>query len=116
MQLDSHRRQLSLDTATVTQSIPPTTSKMPCRWSRRCGSSEQETTVTNEDGVKMQSWHSVRRYNMRKLRKNTRHIVLLMALIEAMRVGPVQMVYAGKQGYPAPGPEDFGVWNSEQYI
>lgn len=39
-----------------------------------------------------------------------------MALIEAMRVGPVQMVYAGKQGYPAPGPEDFGVWNSEQYI
>jgi hypothetical protein len=57
----------------------------------------------------MQTWHSVRRENLRRLRKNTRHIVLLMAMIEAIRAGPVQMVYAGKQGYAPRGPEDFGV-------
>lgn len=32
-----------------------------------------------------------------------------MALMEALRVGPVQIVLAGKEGYPARGEEDFGI-------
>jgi len=32
-----------------------------------------------------------------------------MALIEALRVGPIQLVYAGKHGYPAPAENDFGI-------
>jgi hypothetical protein len=43
------------------------------------------------------------------MRKQVRYIVLLMALIEALRVGPIQIVYAGKHGYPAPAEDDFGV-------
>lgn len=64
---------------------------------------------TNTEGVKMHTWRAVRRRNLRMLRKQTRSIVLLMALMEAMRVGPVQIVFAGKDGYPAKGPEDYGV-------
>jgi len=43
------------------------------------------------------------------MRKQVRHVVLLMALIEALRVGPIEIVWAGKHGYPAPGQDDFGI-------
>jgi len=33
----------------------------------------------------------------------------MMALMEAIRVGPMQIVYAGRQGYPAPTDDDFGI-------
>lgn len=67
---------------------------------------ETEMTV---DGVKMHTWRAVRKQQMRKLRKQTRSIVLFMALTEAMRVGPVQIAMAGQEGYPKPGPKDYGV-------
>jgi hypothetical protein len=57
----------------------------------------------------VETWRDIRRYNLRMMRKQVRYIVLLMALIEALRVGPIQIVYAGKHGYPAPAEDDFGV-------
>lgn len=45
------------------------------------------------------------------MRKQVRSVVLFMALLEAIRVGPVQIVFAGKDGYsyPAPAKDDFGI-------
>jgi len=36
--------------------------------------------------------------------------------MEALRVGPIQLVYAGKHGYPEPGPEDFGIAHTVGYL
>jgi hypothetical protein len=101
MQLDSHRRQLSIT--------------MPCPWSRRCNAASNNP-ITSTDALPsptsapdVEDWKSVRRYHLRMMRKQVRSVVLFMALMEALRVGPIQLVYAGKQGYPEPGPEDFGV-------
>ena len=93
MQLDSHRSKKSIT--------------MPCRWYRRC----QAAAIpdASEAGKDVEHWRHIRRYNLRMMRKQTRHVVLFMSLMEAIRVGPVQLVFAGKQGYPAPGEDDFGV-------
>jgi len=102
MQLDSHRRQLSIT--------------MPCPWSRRCRAAANNNGLISSDALPsptaapdVMEWKSVRRYHLRMMRKQVRTIVLFMALMEALRVGPLQLVYAGKHGYPEPGPEDFGV-------
>lgn len=101
MQLDSHRRQLSIT--------------MPCPWSRRCnaatnnGLTPTDALPSPTSAPDVQDWKTVRRYHLRMMRKQVRSVVLFMALMEALRVGPIQLVYAGKQGYPEPGPEDFGV-------
>ena len=101
MQLDSHRRQHSFT--------------MPCRWSRRCQSAPREgitDTVNNVDlldEVPVKARFAHRMGNMRQMRRQTRRVVLLMALIEALRVGPAEMVFAGKDGYKAPGEDDFGI-------
>ncbi len=104
MQLDSHRRQSSLT--------------MPCRWmsrewaQRRCEARQKkmaELTTTDASSPDVETWKAIRRYNVRMMRKQVRYIVLLMALIEAIRVGPIPIVYAGKHGYPAPAETDFGV-------
>lgn len=50
------------------------------------------------------------------MRKQVRSVVLLMALMEALRVGPVQLVYAGREGYPAAGEDDFGIAYTVGYI
>lgn len=50
-----------------------------------------------------------RRDGFWEMRRQTRKIVLLMALIEALRHGPAQLVFAGKDGYPAMGEEDYGI-------
>ena len=47
--------------------------------------------------------------NIRQMRSQTRQIIFFMALMEGLRHGPVQMVFAGKEGYDAPGAEDFGI-------
>jgi len=64
----------------------------------------------------VEDWRQLRRHNLRKMRKQVRTIVLMMAFIEALRVGPMQIVYAGRQGYPAPGDEDFGIGYTVGYI
>jgi hypothetical protein len=43
------------------------------------------------------------------MRKQVRSVVLFLALTEAIRHGPADLVYAGKHGYPAPSADDFGV-------
>jgi hypothetical protein len=30
-------------------------------------------------------------------------------ILQALKIGPAEIVYAGRDGYPAPGKEDFGV-------
>ncbi|EXJ88218.1 hypothetical protein A1O1_05148 [Capronia coronata CBS 617.96] len=94
---------------------------MPCRWSRRCNAAaaaadNNDTLPSPSSTPNVESWQQIRRQNLRMMRKQVRSIVLLMALIEAIRVGPVQIVYAGRQGYPAPGPEDYGIAYSVGYF
>lgn len=79
---------------------------MPCP--KRFAAALQETE-TLQDGTRMYTWRAVRRQQLQKLRKQTRLIVLFMALIEIMRVGVIDLVYQGKHGTKAPGPEDYGV-------
>lgn len=100
MQLDSHRRQLSIT--------------MPCPWSRRCRAANNALSTSlalpsPTSAPDVEDWRKIRRYHLRSMRKQVRSTVLLMAFMEALRVGPMQIVYAGRQGYPAPGAEDFGV-------
>lgn len=102
MQLDSHRRQLSIT--------------MPCPWSRPCNAASNNNIIHPNDALPspttapdVEDWKTVRRYHLRLMRKQVRSVVMFMALMEALRVGPVELVYAGKRGYPESGPEDFGV-------
>lgn len=104
MQLDSHRRQPSFT--------------MPCPWSRRCraASDNNDVPAATADSLPspttatdMDDWKKIRKMHLRSMRRQVRHIVLLMALMEAIRVGPIQLVYAGKHGFPEAGPDDFGV-------
>lgn len=100
MHLDSHRLRFSVDRTSRS------TTKMYC--SKRIQAALQETE-TSEDGVKMYTWRAVRMQHLRALRKQTRTIVFFTALIEILRVGVVDMVYAGKHDTKAPGPEEYGV-------
>lgn len=109
MQLDSHRRQLSTSNTNITipTTITPTTTttNMPCPHRRRF--SRPAEIQIDENG--MENWKQVRRGYLRMMRKQTKAILLLMAFMEALRVGPMQIVYAGRQGFPEPGPLDHGV-------
>ncbi|OAP63272.1 hypothetical protein AYL99_02499 [Fonsecaea erecta] len=97
---------------------------MPCRWSsRRCSSRDaaDENAVTNAlpsptSTPDVEDWKKIRRFNLRMMRKQIRCVVLLMALVEALRVGPLQIVYAGKHEYPAPGEDDYGIAYTVGYI
>lgn len=100
MQLDSHRRQLSLN-------------DMPCQFFRRCpaatNSTPHDALPGNDVDGPVDDWKTVRRFHLRMMRKQIRSVVLMMALMEALRHGPLQLAYTGKRGFPEPGPEDFGV-------
>ena len=105
MQLDSHRRQVSLT--------------MPCSWSRRCNAAANDATnalPSPSSAPDVHDWKTVRRQHLRMMRKQVRTIVLLMALMESMRVGPIQLVYAGTHGYPEKAEDDFGVCEQEPYV
>ncbi|OQV01722.1 hypothetical protein CLAIMM_07024 [Cladophialophora immunda] len=89
---------------------------MPCPWSsRRCSSrAADDSTITNAlpsptSTPEVEDWKKIRRFNLRMMRKQIRCVILLMALMEALRVGPLQIVYAGKHEYPAPGEDDYGI-------
>ncbi|KAK5561983.1 hypothetical protein LTR43_012422, partial [Exophiala xenobiotica] len=57
----------------------------------------------------MEDWKKIRKYHLCNMRKQVCYVVLLMAWMEAIRVGPVQLVYKGKHGYPAAAwDDDFG--------
>jgi hypothetical protein len=87
---------------------------MPCRWSRRCRAAAP-AAATNDalpsptSAPDVEDWKTIRKYHLRRMRKQIRSVVLLMALMEAVRVGPLKLVYAGREGFPAPGEDDFGV-------
>lgn len=111
MQIDSHRRQPSISEFESVK-MPPS-----CPWSSRCGNNGNGTSNTAVDNTlpspssspDVESWQLIRRRNLRMMRKQVRTIVLLMALIEVIRIGPVDIVFAGREGQSARGPEDFGV-------
>ncbi|RMZ84917.1 hypothetical protein DV738_g23, partial [Chaetothyriales sp. CBS 135597] len=63
---------------------------------------------TGDDQV--EHWRDIRRHNLRQMRKQVCAVILFMSLMEAIRVGPVQMVFAGKQGYAPPTDDDHGWW------
>lgn len=62
-----------------------------------------------EDGVMMYTWRAVRKQQLRKMRKQITSVVICMAWMEMLRVGPADMVYGGKHGTHERGPEDYGV-------
>jgi hypothetical protein len=74
-----------------------------CR--RRCDDALPAAGETPKAG----DWLKVRRFYIRCLRCQTRSIILLLALTEALKKGPLELVYAGRQGYPLPGENDYGV-------
>ena len=79
---------------------------MPCP---RAFAAALHETITTEDGVEMYTWRAVRRQQLGKMRKQIRSVVICMAWIEILRVGPADMVYGGKHGTHERGPEDYGV-------
>ncbi|KAK5283399.1 hypothetical protein LTR55_012100 [Exophiala xenobiotica] len=64
----------------------------------------------------MEDWKKIRKYHLRNMRERVCHVILLMALMEAIRVGPVQLVYEGKHGYPAARDDDFGIAHAAGYF
>lgn len=77
-----------------------------CR--RRCDDSLPVAGETPKAG----DWLKVRRFYIRNLRCQTRSIILLLALTEALKKGSLELVYAGRQGFPPPGENDYGVSRS----
>jgi hypothetical protein len=76
--------------------------------SRRC----DDALPTAGDNPKADDWLRVRRFYIRSLRCQTRSVILLLALTEALKHGPLELVYAGRQGFAAPGENDYGVSGS----
>jgi hypothetical protein len=74
-----------------------------CR--RRCDDALPAAGESSKAG----DWLKVRRSYLRSLRCQTRTVILLLALTEALKHGPLELVYAGRQGFPAPGENDYGV-------
>ncbi|RMZ90461.1 hypothetical protein DV736_g2300, partial [Chaetothyriales sp. CBS 134916] len=89
---------------------------MPCRWSRRCQAAAVCDAAAAASNDNVEHWRHTRRYNLGQMRKQVRAVILFMSLMEAIRVGPLQLVFAGKQGYPAPGEDDFGIAYTMGYI
>ncbi|KAK5197026.1 hypothetical protein LTR99_000619 [Exophiala xenobiotica] len=92
---------------------------MPCPWSRRCRAAVDnvpDTLPSPTLAPDMEDWKKIRKYHLRNMRKQVRQVVLLMALMEAIRVGPIQLVYEGKHGYPAAGEDDFGIAHAVGYF
>lgn len=87
---------------------------MPCLWSprarraRNARLADTPACCTSSD-PDVESWKDIRKYNLRQMRKQVRYILLVLALLETLRIGPMELAYAGKQGYPAAGENDFGV-------
>ncbi|KAJ9633343.1 hypothetical protein H2204_007060 [Knufia peltigerae] len=92
---------------------------MPCRWSRRCraaGDDVPATLPSPTSAPDVEDWKKIRKYHLRNMRKQVRQVILLMALMEAIRVGPLQLVYAGTHGFPANGADDFGIAHAVGYF
>ena len=85
------------------------TTKMPCPWSRRACAAAATELPAPTASKDVEDWKMVRRRNIRQMRKQTKTIMLLMALMEALRVGPLQMVYAGTDNFPPKSADDYGV-------
>jgi hypothetical protein len=74
-----------------------------CR--RRCEDALPKAGDSPEAG----DWLKVRRFYIGSLRCQTRSVILLLALTEALKHGPLELVYAGRQGFAAPSENDYGV-------
>jgi len=68
------------------------------------------------DSTKPENWLTVRRFYLRSLRSQTRTVILLLALTEALKHGPLELVYAGREGFPAPGEQDYGIMYTIAYL
>jgi hypothetical protein len=58
---------------------------------------------------KADDWLKVRCFYILSLLRQTRSIILLLALTEALKKGPDELVYAGRLDFPPPGENDYGV-------
>jgi hypothetical protein len=54
-------------------------------------------------------WLESRHLTIRCLRYQTRSIILLLALAEVLKKEPLKLVHAGRQGFPPPDENDYGV-------
>lgn len=69
----------------------------------------QDALPSTADSAKPEQWMKVRIHYIRSLRHQTRSVILLLALIEALKHGPAELIYAGRHGFPAAGEQDYGV-------
>ena len=76
---------------------------------RFCRRSCDDALPAAGETPKAGDWLKVRRFYIRSLRCQTRSIILLLALTEALKKGPLELVYAGRKGFPPPGENDYGV-------
>jgi len=76
---------------------------------RFCRRSCDDALPAAGETPKAGDWLKVRRFYIRSLRCQTRSIILLLALTEALKKGPLELVYAGQKGFPPPGENDYGV-------
>jgi hypothetical protein len=77
-----------------------------------CCKRSDTAQLAADDSSKAGDWLKVRRSYIRGLRCQTRSVILLLALTEALKHGPLELVYAGRQGFAAPGENDYGVSQS----
>ncbi|RMZ84520.1 hypothetical protein DV737_g1125, partial [Chaetothyriales sp. CBS 132003] len=100
-----HDTEQIFSTTTKRRARRPMHAPTPGRGSARDDAEDYEDSVLEDDSVLDLA-----------MRKQVRTVILFMSLMEAIRVGPLQLVFAGKQGYPAPGEDDYGIAYTMGYI
>jgi len=77
----------------------------------RCHRKQQcsESLPTPASNPRYDDWLSTRRSYIRGLRCQTKSVILILAMWEAMERSSLKLVYAGRHGYPAPGADDYGI-------
>ena len=68
-----------------------------------------DAPTTTGDQPRADDWLKTRLFYIRSLRVHARSVILLLALTEALKHGPLELVYAGRKGFAAPGENDYGV-------
>jgi len=65
--------------------------------------------LDDETGMPHLGWARLRRRHLRDLRRQTKSIIIFLALRECMTHSPMQLAYSGRHGFPGPSEDDFGI-------
>ena len=75
----------------------------------RCVEAQSAELPAPSSTARKDGWLDVRRFYIRALRSQTRFVILFFALWEAMDKSPMNLVYAGRHGFPEATADDYGV-------